>query len=295
MNQNSTGGINGPPQIAELHIGRASLRANPWSITGRWPIGKDDLCAGPNLGENAGKTQLSAREYSQFSQIKKHPDALVIKPNRITITEHASRPGPLPEGEGVYGGNPQVGDDSRQADEEPRSVELRDPEIAAFLGWLVPGLGHLYQRRTAKAILYFVCIVGTFVYGIYLGGSSRLGWGRVVYASWNADDKRVSYFGQVGAGLIALPALVQATRVRNHNPPLWNGFMAPPGDRPDTTLANLQKDLNRYFELGTVYTLVAGLLNVLAIYDAWCGPVFAESKDEEEPSEPEEEKEPSAG
>ena len=188
-----------------------------------------------------------------------------------------------------------MGDDSRQVDEEPRSVELRDPEIAAFLGWLVPGLGHLYQRRIAKAILYFVCIVGTFVYGIYLGGSSRLGWGRVVYASWNADDKRVSYFGQVGAGLIALPALVQATRVRNHNPPLWNGFMAPPGDRPDTTLANLQKDLNRYFELGTVYTLVAGLLNVLAVYDAWCGPVFAEANDDDEPSEPEEEKEPSAG
>lgn len=29
-----------------------------------------------------------------------------------------------------------------------------------------------------------------------------------------------------------------------------------------------------YFELGTVYTLIAGLLNVLAIYDAWGGPVL---------------------
>ena len=170
-----------------------------------------------------------------------------------------------------------MGEDSQRVDDEPRSVDLRDPEVAAFLAWLVPGLGHLYQRRTAKAILYFVCILGTFLYGIYLGGNSRLGWGRVVYASWKPDDKRISYFGQVGAGLIALPALVQATWARHNNSSLWNGFMAPPGDRADTTLDNLQKDLNRNFELGTVYTLVAGLLNVLAIYDAWCGPVFAEA------------------
>ncbi len=188
-----------------------------------------------------------------------------------------------------------MGKGSRQVEEEPRSVELRDPEIAAFLAWLVPGLGHLYQRRTAKAILYFVCIMGTFLYGIYLGGSSRLGWGRVVYASWNADDKRISYFGQVGAGLVALPALVQATRVRHQYPVLWNGFMAPPGDRAATTLDNLQKDLNRYFELGSVYTLVAGLLNVLAIYDAWRGPVFAEASDEDEEDEHDEEKEPASG
>ncbi len=189
-----------------------------------------------------------------------------------------------------------MGKDSRQVEEESQSVELRDPEVAAFLAWLVPGLGHLYQRRTAKAILYFVCILGTFLYGIYLGGNSRLGWGRVVYASWKADDKRISYFGQVGAGLIALPALVQATRARNGSPPLWNGFMAPPGDRASTTLDNLQKDLNRYFELGTVYTLVAGLLNLLAIYDAWCGPVFAEAKDEEKEHDGrDEQKEPAAG
>jgi hypothetical protein len=188
-----------------------------------------------------------------------------------------------------------VGEDSPQAEEEPRSVELRDPEVAALLAWLVPGLGHLYQRRTAKAILYFVCILGTFLYGIYLGGNSRLGWGRVVYASWKPDDKRISYFGQVGAGLIALPALVQATLVRHQISPFWNGFMAPPGDRADTTLDNLQKDLNRYFELGTVYTLVAGLLNVLAIYDAWRGPVFAEAKEEDDQHEQDEEKEPASG
>ncbi len=39
-----------------------------------------------------------------------------------------------------------------------------------------------------------------------------------------------------------------------------------------------------FFELGTVYTLIAGLLNVLAIYDAWGGPVLplAESNESAE-------------
>ena len=171
--------------------------------------------------------------------------------------------------------------------EEDRSVDLRDPWLAAFLAWLIPGLGHFYQKRTAKAILYFVCIMGTFVYGVYLGGDSQLGWGRVVYASWNDDDKRISYFGQLGAGVVALPALVQASRVRNGNGPLWNGFMAPPAESANNrfnqpTLDTLQKKLNHYFELGTVFTLVAGLLNILAIYDAWGGPVFAETKEEDD-------------
>jgi hypothetical protein len=43
-------------------------------------------------------------------------------------------------------------------------------------------------------------------------------------------------------------------------------------------------DLNRYFEFGTVYTMIAGLLNVLAIYDAWGGPVFAATGRKKEPS-----------
>ena len=162
-------------------------------------------------------------------------------------------------------------------------VELKDPALAAFLAWLVPGLGHLYQRRMAKALVFFVCIVGTFAYGVYLGGSDRLGWGRVVYASWKPGHRRWHYLCQVCVGLPALPALVQAARARSGRPPLLNGFMAPPQpvERPEQylfTLDTLHAELHRFFELGTVYTMVAGLLNVLAIYDAWGGPVVSETK-----------------
>jgi hypothetical protein len=190
-------------------------------------------------------------------------------------------------------------------------INLKDPLLAAFLAWLLPGLGHAYQGRYAKAILFFVFIVGTFAFGVYLGSSSEVGWGRVVYASWRDEDRRFSYLGQICVGLPALPALVQANRVHNDREPLLHGFMAPPQLDPEQnnrnppalanqpTLSALHKNLNRFFELGTLYTVVAGLLNVLAIYDAWEGPALpepqAKKEDDEESGEEQAHDEPAAG
>ena len=51
------------------------------------------------------------------------------------------------------------------------------------------------------------------------------------------------------------------------------------------SLAWINRLLPHYFEMGTVYTMIAGLLNILAVYDACCGPVPAESakKEDEKP------------
>lgn len=59
---------------------------------------------------------------------------------------------------------------------------------------------------------------------------------------------------------------------------LKDGFMAPPEgpifqDEPDT-LGRWHFEFKHYFELGTLFTVIAGLLNVLAIYDAFCGPAI---------------------
>jgi hypothetical protein len=192
------------------------------------------------------------------------------------------------------GGEIEVTGEPSQREAEP-SVELKDPMIAALLAWLIPGLGHFYQGRFAKAILFFVCILGTFSYGVYLGGSKELGWGRAVYASWRPGNRRLPYLCQIGIGLPAMPALVQAIRVRKGDRPL-SSFMAPPQPdntelasqrvrdalRDQPTLNDLQERLPRLFEFATVYTMVAGLLNVLAIYDAWGGPVFSEKGEEDE-------------
>jgi hypothetical protein len=179
---------------------------------------------------------------------------------------------------------------------EARELVLKDPGLAAFLAWLVPGLGHVYQGRTAKGVLFFVCLMGTFAYGCYLGGSRETGWARVVYAAWDEDDTRLPFLCQIGIGLPVMPALVQASRVHNNKAPILNGFMAPPrqADRGvGPTLDELHQKLHTYFELGTVYTMIAGLLNILAIYDAWAGPVFPEPDKKDDEDEPEAAKTPS--
>jgi hypothetical protein len=184
---------------------------------------------------------------------------------------------------------------------EDRTVHLKDPQFSAFLAWLIPGLGHLYQGRTAKGLLFFICIMGIWVYGLYLGGNSQLGYGRTAFFSWDEANKRLPYLCQVGVGLPALPALVQAYRVDHDKPVLLKGFMAPPvsahmgANANQPTMHELNLELDRYFELGTVYTMIAGLLNVLAIYDAWGGPVFIEvgRKEENEEEKPGEANAPS--
>lgn len=192
------------------------------------------------------------------------------------------------------------------------TIDLKDPAVAALLAWLIPGLGHWYQGRRAKAILYFVCIMGVFVYGLYLSssketcldGKGMIGCGRAVYFSWRDGDRRLPYLCQIGMGLPALPALVQAHRMSNHEKVWFDGFMAPPrlptaaSEVPDPNLDqptpnDLHRRLHRYFELATFFTMVGGLLNVLAIYDAAAGPVPIQPppKKEKKEEEKEEEKE----
>ena len=55
------------------------------------------------------------------------------------------------------------------AAEETIEIDLRNPVLAAVLAWVWPGLGHLYQRRYGKGVLYMVCILSTWFFGLALG------------------------------------------------------------------------------------------------------------------------------
>lgn len=220
--------------------------------------------------------------------------------------------------------------------EQPK-IELRDPRLAAFLAWLVPGLGHVYQRRTGKGLLFMICILGTFFYGMYLGS------GRVVYASttnpidnFSEFKDRWQYGCQLGVGLAALPAYVQTWRVESGDPPLFSDdsfFYRPPytldsylnvhGNEPDareqfrklvegsehngtadpndpnrnhvlhaTERERWHHDLNFEWDIATMFTTVAGLLNVLAICDAYGGPLAPPTKPETDNEKENEKKSP---
>ena len=85
------------------------------------------------------------------------------------------------------------------------------------------------------------------------------------------------------------------TEISKENPPadmpaktLKDGLMAPPGFVADPSnqdqetkelpnqdvLARWHFDYRHFYELGTLYTMVAGILNLLAVYDAFCGPAI---------------------
>lgn len=186
-------------------------------------------------------------------------------------------------------------DESNIISVDGQEVDLKNRTLAAFLAWLVPGAGHLYQGRKTKGWLFLVCILSAWILGFALGG------GHVVYASWQPGDKRWHYFLQAGVGAAALPALVQGDRMRRFTDPstgrtspayepLWGGFMAPPF-RP--VIENEADEVAAWYarrgagyEMGTWYTVIAGLLNILVIYDAFGGPlavpISGRKKDDDE-------------
>lgn len=170
----------------------------------------------------------------------------------------------------------RMAEEKRIIHDEQQTIEidLRQPGVAAFWAWVWPGAGHLYQRRYAKGLLFMIAILSTWFFGLFLGE------GRVVYASFKQPMPRWHYICQLGVGLPALPAIVQNRRVSGSPPkePLFGGWMAPPQppvvlDMEDE-LGYWHKTLNYRFEMGTLYTMVAGLLNILAIYDAYAGPLI---------------------
>lgn len=149
------------------------------------------------------------------------------------------------------------------------AIDLRDPAKAALLSWLVPGLGQVYQGRRLKGWLFMAAIGGALCAGLWIGG------GRVTYFQWKPGARRVEFIGQAGIGAVAIPALVQSLWLSTTGRPLVpGGWCAPPiGDVAGDQLAAWYLQLGRYFDVGTLYTTIAGLLNMLVVYDAWAGPL----------------------
>jgi hypothetical protein len=266
---------------------------------------------------------------------------------------------------------------------EAAKLNLRNPLLAGILAFLVPGLGHLYQKRLFKAGLYAVCILTTFFTGL------KIGHGQVVYFQWSAPESRTfAYLCQFWVGLPALPALAQAKLRSNQvfdegylaksldvdcigtldgvdglvqgrltveadasgggrpavaklrgtvmqggsevplegtvtnctfdpqvgpSPrrgflgyfesgggpqgrfqgsfarPIWDWYGAPLFD-VDSSRANsldrAHRELGSRFELGVVYTMIAGLLNLLAIFDAVYGPAYGDDEPSGKGTEP---------
>jgi len=170
----------------------------------------------------------------------------------------------------------------------PAADKIPPPENgpqAALLSYLVPGLGQIYQGRIGKGVLFFVCVYTLFFYGMYLGSWRNVylpqttgprnednnPWGLPPFAA-NLYN-RPHFVGQFWVGIAAWPAIYQYytyDTVRDDSPPL-RGFERQP---PEKELQDLQRNGDKTWDLAWVYTVIAGVLNVMVIYDAFAGPAF---------------------
>ena len=116
----------------------------------------------------------------------------------------------------------------------PRPKPSLDPVSAGILAWVVPGAGHLVLGRKAKAVMFFVLIVGTFLAGWMISGRENV---------W-FERGRLHMLAQLGGGLLTFVL----------------GLGRSPADPKEAVM--------HVFEIGTLYTMVAGLLNVLVVMDA---------------------------
>src|SRR5215472_5234250 len=108
--------------------------------------------------------------------------------------------------------------------------------IAPAIGWLIPGGGHLIQKRWIRGTLLFVSIVTLFLLGLAMQG-------RIYKANGGDILDMLGFVGDVGAGALYLLALAN--------------------DWGQGAIAFATADY------GTKFMIVAGLLNFIAVADAY--------------------------
>jgi hypothetical protein len=108
--------------------------------------------------------------------------------------------------------------------------------LAPAIGWLVPGAGHMIQKRWIRGLLLFVSIVTLFLLGLAMQG-------RIYKANGGDILDMLGFVGDVGAGGLYILTLAN--------------------DWGQGAIAFATADY------GTKFMIVAGLLNFIAVADAY--------------------------
>lgn len=108
--------------------------------------------------------------------------------------------------------------------------------LAPAIGWLIPGAGHMIQKRWIRGLLLFVSIVTLFLLGMGMQG-------RIYKANGGDILDMLGFVGNVGAGALYLLSLAM--------------------DWGQGAIAFATADY------GTKFMIVAGLLNFIAVADAY--------------------------
>jgi hypothetical protein len=124
-------------------------------------------------------------------------------------------------------------DKTRAAQAQPLSTMA---VIAPALGWLIPGAGHMIQKRWIRGLLLFISITTLFLLGLAMQG-------RIYKANGGDILDILGFVGDVGAGGLYVVTLAM--------------------DWGQGAIAFATADY------GTKFMIVAGLLNFIAVADAY--------------------------
>jgi len=102
------------------------------------------------------------------------------------------------------------------------------------LNWLVPGLGHWMIGEKVRGVIFFVTITLTYWIGVLIGGA---------YSTVNFRANTAWFFGEMFAGGYTLLAMLIGN------------------------LPGAEASYSKTLDLATIYTGVAGLLNIFVILD----------------------------
>lgn len=108
--------------------------------------------------------------------------------------------------------------------------------VAPAVGWLIPGAGHLIQKRWIRGLLLMAAVVAMFVLGLLMQGK--------VYSPNTGDILDIlGFIGDIGAG-----GLYIATKALDMGQGAIHRAVA---------------------DYGTKYIIVSGLLNIISAVDAY--------------------------
>lgn len=117
----------------------------------------------------------------------------------------------------------------------PQSISMM-AVLAPAIGWLIPGAGHMMQKRWIRGLLLFVSITTLFLLGLAMQG-------RIYKANGGDILDILGFIGDFGAGGMYILTLAN--------------------DWGQGAIAFATADY------GTKFMIVAGLLNFIAIADAY--------------------------
>lgn len=129
-----------------------------------------------------------------------------------------------------------AGDGRRGPEVAVARPDLGRVTIGCVLAWAFPGAGHVALGRVARGALFAAVILGLFLGGLALDGK--------VYRP--VVGQPLSYLAALGGVGVGLPYVVV------HWLELGEGDLGSSG-----------------YEYGTTFTLIAGLLNLLVVLDAY--------------------------